>query len=160
MTDIREYVLGFAFHRSYNHKFGKTGTPQVALIFKTKGPPNLHNRWNGIGGKIEAGETGHQAMAREFKEETGLDTNAQDWRFFCTAKSDYFIMHCFTIEIDPNGQGPAPQISCEEEGGEYVAWRWVDELPTVINNNLTYLIPMALDQHIKASFIDYSNDVE
>lgn len=40
------------------------------LIKKTK-PEWQRGKLNGVGGKIEAGETPHQAMLREWKEETG-----------------------------------------------------------------------------------------
>lgn len=42
------------------------------LMLHRKFPPNA-NRWNGVGGKIEPGETPDEAIAREIMEETGLD---------------------------------------------------------------------------------------
>ena len=37
---------------------------------------------NGIGGKIDEGETSGKAMTREFQEETGVIIT--DWKFFCS----------------------------------------------------------------------------
>jgi 8-oxo-dGTP pyrophosphatase MutT (NUDIX family) len=62
---IQEYVLGFVFN------LDKT---KVALMRKTK-PEWQRGRLNGIGGKIELGETSITAMHREFKEETGQPSN-------------------------------------------------------------------------------------
>src|SRR6185312_11540722 len=55
------FVLGFAFHK--NH---------VALIHKVRGPKPVINKFNGIGGHVEKGETALRAMEREFAEEAGL----------------------------------------------------------------------------------------
>lgn len=146
-TEIkREYVLGFAYWRKH----------AVALIYKTRGPSNLHHKWNGIGGKLEAGENVYEAMVREFKEETGLDTDITRWRKFSTASSDYFTMHCLSIDIE----GDFPVIKNTEEGDEEVAWFTIDDIPNNINDNLLYLIPMGLDPHIRDSVIEYKNNVE
>jgi 8-oxo-dGTP diphosphatase len=44
---------------------------EVLLI--RRGKPPLHREWSIPGGKVEAGETLHQALAREVREETGLE---------------------------------------------------------------------------------------
>jgi 8-oxo-dGTP diphosphatase len=43
----------------------------------------LHKRdhWNGLGGKLEKGESPLEAAVREFEEEAGLWTDATDWRW-------------------------------------------------------------------------------
>ena len=64
MTDKpnKNYVVILLF--SKDHK-------KLLLVKRNKKPyPNL---WNGIGGKIEVGETPIEAAIRECKEETGLD---------------------------------------------------------------------------------------
>jgi 8-oxo-dGTP diphosphatase len=58
-----QYVLGFAF----------TYDGQVALIEKNR-PAWQAGKWNGIGGHMEPGEDIYEAMAREFQEETGVET--------------------------------------------------------------------------------------
>lgn len=65
------YVLGFAFDNGQNH---------VLLIHKNR-PAWQARKLNGIGGKVEEGETPDQAMVREFQEETGIDTKEAGWRY-------------------------------------------------------------------------------
>ena len=74
-TQISQYVAGFMFDARY--------AEHVALIKKTK-PPWQNGLLNGIGGKIEPGESPAQAMVREFREETGCQTAADQWKFFVT----------------------------------------------------------------------------
>ena len=50
----------------------------VALIRKNR-PEWQAGKLNGIGGKIEDGEHPRYAMVREFREETGVETNEEDW---------------------------------------------------------------------------------
>lgn len=56
----KEYVLGFMFDPTLR---------KVLLVWKDR-PTWQKGRLNGIGGHIEAGETPHEAMVREFEEET------------------------------------------------------------------------------------------
>lgn len=63
------YSLGLAF---------SPDADRVLLILKNR-PSFLAGRWNGVGGHVEPGETPSQAMAREFREETGLDWPEQAW---------------------------------------------------------------------------------
>lgn len=57
----RRFVLGFCFDIGYHN---------VLLIEKNR-PPWQAGKLNGIGGKIEEGESPSGAMVREFQEETG-----------------------------------------------------------------------------------------
>lgn len=68
--DKQRYVLGFAV--------SEDGT-LVALIKKNRGPAENIGKWNGLGGKLEVGETPEDAMSREFKEESGVEIPAADW---------------------------------------------------------------------------------
>ncbi|XPP93699.1 NUDIX domain-containing protein (plasmid) [Photobacterium leiognathi subsp. mandapamensis] len=57
-----KYVTGFMLSPDYK---------QVALITKNK-PSWQTNKLNGIGGKIESGETPSEAMARELRKKQEL----------------------------------------------------------------------------------------
>jgi 8-oxo-dGTP diphosphatase len=66
---MKTYVVGFMFDER-----GES----VALIRKLS-PEWQKGKLNGIGGKIEPGETPRQAMVREFREETGCQTFDHKW---------------------------------------------------------------------------------
>ena len=63
------YVLGFAF--SYNLQY-------VILIQKTH-PEDQAGKFNGVGGELHENEAFKVGMSREFKEETGVETNPNNW---------------------------------------------------------------------------------
>lgn len=69
-----QYVNGFLFDPTLRH---------VVLMRKNK-PVQQEGLLNGIGGKIEKGETPLEAMIREFKEETGM--SVKNWQHFATLK--------------------------------------------------------------------------
>ena len=58
-----------------------------------------HDKWIGIGGKFENGETPYECARREIFEETGLTANALSYRGIVTFVSDIYgteYMHLFT----------------------------------------------------------------
>ena len=63
------YALGFLFSEDLKH---------VILIRKNR-PSYLEGKLNGVGGKIEPGESHKSAMIREFKEETGVQF--EEWTY-------------------------------------------------------------------------------
>jgi len=46
---------------------------QTLMVYRNKKPNDMHEgKWNGLGGKFEAGETPEECVRREVQEETGL----------------------------------------------------------------------------------------
>ena len=77
------YVLGFAF--DYKRQ-------NVVLIHKEK-PEWQAGKLNGVGGKFEKEDKSiHDAMVREFFEETGVLTRKEDWTHYATMSFDNDIM--------------------------------------------------------------------
>jgi len=72
-------VCGFLF---VTDRLALWQRPGVYLILKVK-PAWQRGKLNGIGGKIEPGESPLMAMHREWKEETGDDTQ-RSWGHFAT----------------------------------------------------------------------------
>src|SRR5690606_5219308 len=119
----RAYVVGFLF---------RPGTGEVALIRKQR-PEWQRGLLNGVGGKIELGESAIEAMRREFREEAGADI--VDWRPFALLHWRRDVIHFFT------SRAPA---RLESKTDEPVAWyptHWFPILPLV--PNLRWLVPLA-----------------
>lgn len=58
-----------------------------------------HDKWIGVGGKFEAGESPEECLLREVKEETGLTLTQYEFRGIVTFVSDKYeteYMHLFT----------------------------------------------------------------
>jgi len=81
-----EYVLCFMF----NYDFSK-----VAMIRKRK-PEWQAGLLNGIGGKVESGESPRDAMIREFEEETGYEIDNMGLKSFCLMEGEDFKVFTFT----------------------------------------------------------------
>lgn len=139
MDNKTRYVLGFAFSRD---------SKRVLLIAK-KRPARMVGKWNGIGGHIEGQEFPVQAMVREFKEETDLDTKIEDWREYAVMEGPDWICYCFAaylkyIEF-------AKDMTDEITGMHDVSW-----LPSVsAMPNINYLIKMALDKELERVHLWY-----
>jgi len=86
-TSSEQYVLGFLFDEDFEN---------VVLIKKEK--PNHPMGWNGLGGKIETGESPEEAMMREFHEEAGADVPL--WRLFCVMIGSDWRVECFSSVTD------------------------------------------------------------
>jgi len=145
-TAAKKYVLGLAFWRDKGVNFTFSGN-KVALILKTKGPSYVIGRWNGVGGKIESYDTYPEfAMAREFKEETGLSTKAHQWLKFAVQRgtsddgNDYEL-YCYKTYLDRDQD---ITIENTEGDGEIVEWFDLNNLPDIVPN-LKWIIPLALD---------------
>ncbi len=83
LGSMTDYVVGFLFSSSMG---------QLVLIEKQR-PEWQAGKCNGVGGKIEPGETDHDAMVREFREETGKEIAT--WTRFCTLNGDWGTLYCF-----------------------------------------------------------------
>lgn len=131
---MKTYVVGFVFDMLRT---------KVALI-KKKRPQWQRGKWNGIGGKIEPGETPLAAMEREFEEETGVKVRTEDWEQFIVLKGFdwevYFFRGC-----PPTGTYYVKTVTDEE-----VSYHPVNKLPCNALENLRWLLPMALDSNVYA----------
>ena len=114
-----------------------------------KRPDWQAGKLNGVGGKIEAGETKEQAMCREFFEETGVTTQEDQWHLYCKLVGRYgdvFVYRLFDDAV----------LQASTKGDEEVFIREVDytALKAKALSNLVWLIDIALDQAQPIFFVE------
>jgi 8-oxo-dGTP diphosphatase len=133
---MRRYVAGFMFSADGS---------EVLLVEKQK-PAWQCGLLNGIGGKIESGETSIQSLIREFAEETGIETTPADWtamvHYVREKVYEVYFYKAFTDKI----------VIATSREGETVAKFAVDNLPENVIFNLKWLIPLCLDQNINTTY--------
>ena len=79
------YVAGFLYTPERTH---------VVLIQKNR-PLWMRGRWNGVGGKLEPGESWDECMMREFREETGVLIPPSEWQHAVTIYNEHFECRFF-----------------------------------------------------------------
>jgi 8-oxo-dGTP diphosphatase len=113
----------------------------TVLMLHRQKPPNL-GLWNGVGGRLEPGETARVCMLREIREETGYVlpdarfAGILTWEGFEVADGGLYI---FTAEAPPGEPGPCPEGPLE--------WKprpWVFSSPEVVSN-IPIFAPYVLD---------------
>lgn len=131
------HVLGFAF------------VDGLLLVKRAHKPEHLRGYLNGLGGKIEPGETTVEAMVREFREESGALTKVEDWRLLGVMHCDgahIALLHCTSEYIKVS------QLRPSLEGDIYLVSP--SELQRNLNvvPNLRWLVPLCFD--IRLSWLD------
>lgn len=84
------HCLGFAFNPSLDH----------LVVIRKNRPERFAGKLNGLGGKLEAGETAVQAMVREFREECGLVTCEDTWRYIGLLDCGDTRVACFAAVVE------------------------------------------------------------
>lgn len=87
-----------------------------------------HDKWIGVGGKLEDQETPHECARREIMEEVGVEVPNLKYRGIVTFVSDLYgteYMHLFTS----NGYVGRIKDVCDEGNLEWVEKSKVDKLP-------------------------------
>ena len=120
---MTKYVLGFAFDRDHN----------TVLIRKAR-PAWQKGRLNGIGGHIEAGETPHDAMVREFREETGHEIPV--WDEVAFLEGEKWQMWVF--------RGYGDVSKCRTTTDEPIQVVSAFRLPAGCIENLYWLVPLCI----------------
>jgi 8-oxo-dGTP diphosphatase len=128
------YVVGFMFNPMEN----------AVLLLRKNRPSWQVGKLNGIGGRIENGESPIQAMRRECIEEVGIAVDS--WSEFCVLSDERGWEIHFLSAVGPILNASA----ITDEKPEVVS---VFELPFDVIPNLKWLIPMALSMRFER--IDY-----
>ncbi len=127
---MTNYVAGFLFSKDRNS----------VLLIRKRRPAWMLNQLNGIGGKIEDGESSLDAMIREFKEETGLTIT--DWSPTVTLCGTSWAVQFYRSESDDIDNA----LTMTDETVVKVAVSTVSDLYAAVPH-LKWLVPM-LQQNI------------
>lgn len=156
-----EYAVGF-IHNDHD----------VALIRKDR-PEWQAGFLNGIGGKLEPGETPHDAMIRECHEEAGrfigpwehfLTLEGTTARVFCFAVYDEYNEHIYKLEQQPNETEPIEvwEMNSLNRGWirSHVASGARENLNSTTVPNLQWIIPLMMQRakYSKPITIDFHGD--
>lgn len=131
---IKRYVVGFLFA-------GGSWT----LLLRKKRPEWQAGKLNGPGGKVEPGETFHQAMCREFEEEVGYE-GITVWEHFATLKvysPAVAEIAFFRVKVPAHHRSLIDEAIQLRRGDEKPEWVVTSSLPDDVIPNLRFLIPMA-----------------
>ena len=132
------YVLGFAF----------TSDLKSALLILKNRPPWQAGLLNGVGGKVEPGEKPLDAMVREFKEESHIDTTPEQWRHFATLAGDDFLVLIYATVTDDVLRAR----TMTDEALYLISTERSDTTPPLVPN-LKWLLPLALDEQVKSTVL-------
>lgn len=122
---MKHYVMGLVFNMTRT---------RVLLTQKLR-PDWMAGHWNGIGGKIEDGETPLEAMNRESEEEIGHNYGWQHKITFTCPGGTVFVFMAVN-----NGSG----IMYEQIKDEKLMVWHTYALPDKLMNNLKWIIPLCL----------------
>lgn len=129
------YCVGFFFNAAMD---------MVVLIRKKK-PSWQAGMLNGVGGKVENGESFRQGMVREFEEETGVKTVESDWKLAVEQRGEDYTLAVFHCVSGSN--------VCQDviKADEQADWYRVKELPqrTDLIHNIPWLIFLAFDKQVR-----------
>jgi 8-oxo-dGTP diphosphatase len=138
----REWVVGFLYD---------SGASRVVLIRKNR-PEWQAGKLNGVGGKVEVGESTLYAMVREFMEETGVILSS--WSEFASLRWEEGVVHFFRT-FEPGSVLDKCRTTTDEEivslpiENLYIPESRVTTIP-----NLLWLIPLGAHRHDTYDVID------
>lgn len=121
-------TLGFLFTPDFK---------KVLLIKKQK--PAFHkDKLNGLGGKVEPGETTLECMVREVEEESGLITQGKNWHKVGKLEWEEWDVVMFAGIY----QGKTSNL---KNPPEEVTWYLAKKIPENVVSNLNWMIPLCID---------------
>ena len=100
-------------------------TKDGILIAQRRKDKSLGGLWEFPGGKLEAGETSAQTLAREIKEEFDISIDVGDYLFEHTYEYDTFNLKMYVHEASWDGNGEIK--ICDHEQYAFVSLNQMDD---------------------------------
>jgi 8-oxo-dGTP diphosphatase len=138
--EMQAHVEPHAQHRYVVGFLVSDDGSRIALMRKER-PAWQRGKWNGIGGKIEGDETPKAAMAREFREETGL--LIESWQRRVELRGSDWTVYFFLARA---GSRTVASLSGQED--ELISYFSTDRLHPDAIPNLHWLVPLCMDEQI------------
>jgi 8-oxo-dGTP diphosphatase len=92
---------------------------QYLMLHRTKKENDLnHDKWLGVGGKFEVGESPEECMLREIREETGLEVT--EWRYCGIVTFVHNIWPAEQMHLFVCTEWKGEQIICDEGDLEWI----------------------------------------
>jgi 8-oxo-dGTP diphosphatase len=121
------YVVGFLYDEGW----------KKVLLIEKKRPKRQAGKLNGVGGRIEEGETPQEAMTREFNEEASV--LLEGWSRKLTLLHEDYVVHFFLFKHSGD------RLDVLNLTDERLYWHDPTRLPSNTIWNLRWLIPLMLD---------------
>jgi len=113
------------------------------LLIKKKKPVYHAGMLNGLGGKLEPGETHLECVIREIEEEAGFITQKKDW-----IKVGFLTWSIWRVSVW-TGVYDSSQEKTTNFPEEGVGWHDARSLSNNVIENLHWLIPLCIDVNQK-----------
>lgn len=140
---MQEYVVGFLHDEQ-----------RVVLIWKNR-PQWQAGHLNGVGGHVEKFDVQHHdAMAREFYEETGVKTHPRQWSHFLSLMGKNADVHCFAM-FDHEGL-ISKVMTKTDERIQVIRFSNINVGPFKTVPNLRWIIPLMLQRdHYHPIYVNF-----
>lgn len=115
-----------------------------------------HDKWIGVGGKFEEGESPEECLLREVREETGLTLTRFRFRAVVTFLAEGYepeYMHLFTAD-----RYTGTMIDCDEGNLEWVPKSKVQDLPIWAGDKIFFRLMEAPDSPFFSLKLVYRGD--
>ncbi len=140
---------------------------KVLMLYRNR-PPN-QNHWNGLGGKIQVGETPLECVQREILEEANIDLNSiillrfagiVTWPVGADATASSSGMFAFIADLPPDWPTWEGNRMIPEGTLCWKPFEWVCNKQNVeVVSNIPYFLPHMLSEHVPAEyFCDYHEE--
>jgi 8-oxo-dGTP diphosphatase len=113
------------------------------LMLNRNFPPNM-GLWNGVGGKVDPGETPEQSVIREVWEEAGISLNEVRFAGVLTWSNEQRSSDIYLYLAEVPGDYPYPAVQDTEEG--LIAWKPLQWIIDPRNQGVVSNIPRFLPE--------------